>query len=112
MLHLPGRYPASAGPLPRKCLLAVHAVKSYSAGMQYTIRGIPEEVDRVLRAKARAEGKSLNAVALDVFCQGLGLAGPRVQRRDLSDVFGKSPPDLELDKALAECRQIDWEEWK
>jgi plasmid stability protein len=38
--------------------------------MQYTIRGIPERLDTVLRERARAEGKSLNAIALDALAGG------------------------------------------
>jgi hypothetical protein len=34
--------------------------------MQYTIRGIPPEVDACLRKRAREEGKSLNALVVEV----------------------------------------------
>ena len=80
--------------------------------MQYTIRDIPDEVDKVIRAKARAEGKSISQTVVDALRRGLCLDAPLQKKRDLGDVFGKSEPDPELDKALAECRQIDWEEWK
>ena len=56
--------------------------------MQYSIRGIAPEIDAALRNRARAEGKSLNAVALEVLAEGVGLDGEAVVRRDLSDVAG------------------------
>ena len=80
--------------------------------MQYTIRDIPDDVDKVIRAKARAEGKSISQTVVDALRLGLRLDAPLKKKRDLGDVFGKSEPDPEMDKALAECRQIDWEEWK
>lgn len=80
--------------------------------MQYTIRDIPDDVDKVLRAKAQAEGKSINRTVVSALRLGLCLDAPFQKKRDLGDVFGKGQPDAELDKALAECRQIDWEEWK
>ena len=33
--------------------------------MQYTIRAVPDEIDRALRQRARRESKSLNAVVID-----------------------------------------------
>lgn len=80
--------------------------------MQYTIRDIPEDVDKAIRDKAASEGKSMNQVAVDVLRRGLCLNAPFQKKRDLSDIFGKSEPDPEFDKAIAECRQIDWEDWK
>ncbi len=75
--------------------------------MQYTIRDIPEDVDKALRARARSEGKSLNQTVVNALRLGLRLDNLSPKKRDLSDVFGKSKPDPRLDKALAECRQID-----
>ena len=43
--------------------------------MQYTIRGIPPDIDNALRALARAAGKSLNEAAVAALAEGAGLAG-------------------------------------
>jgi len=80
--------------------------------MQYTLRNIPPDLDEALREKARAEGKSLNEAALDALRSALAIAAPMSPKRDLSDIWGKSKPDPELDAALAEGRKIDWEEWQ
>ena len=56
--------------------------------MQYTIRNIPRQVDRALRAKAKVEGKSLNEAVVEALRQGLGLSGELGKQRDLSDLAG------------------------
>lgn len=61
--------------------------------MQYTIRNIPKQVDRALRAKAKAEGKSVNQAVVDALRQALGLADEPKKRRDLSDLAGTMSPE-------------------
>lgn len=68
---------------------------------------MPDDVNKALRAKARTDGKSISQTVVNALRLGLGLGTSFQKKRDLSDVFGKSKPDAELDKALAECRQID-----
>ena len=80
--------------------------------MQYTLRGIPEKLDTVLRERARAEGKSLNEMALDALSEGLGVGRERAVRRDLSDVAGTWRKDAEVDSALAAHDRIDSALWK
>ena len=41
--------------------------------MQYTIRRIPQTVDSALRKRARNEGKSLNAVAVEALARDAGV---------------------------------------
>ena len=79
------------------------------ASKQYTIRGIPREVDRVLRQKAAREKRSLNQVIVaELTAATIGAK----RRTDLSDVTGGWIPDPEFDEILASQRQIDWEKWK
>jgi hypothetical protein len=80
--------------------------------MQYTIRGIPERLDTILRERARAEGKSLNEIAIDALSDGLGVGRERSARRDLSDVAGTWRKDAELEAALAAQDRIDSRLWK
>ena len=57
-------------------------------GVQYTIRGIPREVDRVLRRKARQRGISLNRLLVEeLAAAGGGLPGRRY--RSLEDLGGR-----------------------
>jgi len=80
--------------------------------MQYTIRGIPAEVDRAIRARAKASGKSLNEVAVEALTEAMDLAETPRKKRDLSDIAGTYVPDLEFEAALADRDQIDWELWR
>lgn len=53
---------------------------------QYTIRNIPERVDRVLKQRVREYGKSFNQVALEALMAG---AGESLRpKRDFSEVIG------------------------
>jgi len=80
--------------------------------MQYTIRGIPPVVDQAVRERARAEGKSLNEVAVEALADGLGLGDEDVVRRDLSDVAGTWKKDVGLEAALTAQDRVDEGLWK
>jgi hypothetical protein len=54
--------------------------------MQYTLREIPPPVDAELRRRAKAEGKSLNTVAIEALIRGAGLGETPLRQRDLSDI--------------------------
>ncbi|HEV8042317.1 MAG TPA: hypothetical protein VGP62_25805 [Bryobacteraceae bacterium] len=79
------------------------------AAKQYTIRGIPREVDRALRQKAARQKRSLNQVIVDELTEAT--IGAK-RKTDLSDVMGGWVPDPEFDEVLATQRQIDWDKWK
>jgi hypothetical protein len=80
--------------------------------MQYTIRGIPELVDAALRERARAAGKSLNEVTIEVLAEGAGVAAAPRQRRNLDDIVGTWKEDKAFDEAIADQRRIDEDLWK
>ena len=80
--------------------------------MQYTIRGIPPAVDEAAREKARAEGRSLNEVAVEALAEGLGLGASDVVRRDLGDVVGTWRKDAAAEAALADQDRVDEGLWK
>lgn len=79
--------------------------------MQYTLRNIPQAVDRALRALARREGKSLNDVVIGALTRALGLSDQPVRHRDLRDLAGTWQEDPEFDAALAESDRIDAALW-
>jgi hypothetical protein len=79
------------------------------APVQYTIRGIPREVDRVLRRQARQRGTSLNQLVVDELT--VATVG-QLKRADFSDLVGQWTPDPEFDGILASQRRIDPEKWK
>ena len=80
--------------------------------MQYTLRNVPAELDKALRARAQREGKSLNEITLEALCRDAGLSGDQPKRRDLSFISGTWIDDPETDKALADQRLIDESIWR
>jgi plasmid stability protein len=85
---------------------------AYTECMQYTIRGIPPEVDRALRQRARAEGKSLNEAAIDALAEATGGRHSNKKRRNLRDLVGTWKPDKELKAALADQDKVDPDLWR
>ena len=77
--------------------------------VQYTIRGVPREVDRELRQKASQRKLSLNQVILDELTQA---TVGRKRKADFSDLVGRWTPDAAFDEILAAQRKIDWNKWK
>jgi hypothetical protein len=84
-------------------------MKKQARDLQYTIRGIPPEVDRVLRRKAAHRKQSLNQLIVDE----LTAATTDVRKREnFHDVAGQWTPDSAFDEILATQRQIDPDKWK
>lgn len=84
-------------------------MKTQAEPAQYTIRGVPPEVDHALRRKAAKLKQSLNQVIVDELTRAT-LGSPR--RSDFSDLVGRWTPDSAFDEILGSQRQIDWEKWK
>lgn len=80
--------------------------------MQFTVRGITEEIDRAARQSAERDGVSLNQALLQALRSGLGVAEDTPKKRDLSGIFDGEPLEPEVIQALEEQRQIDPEMWK
>lgn len=80
--------------------------------MQYTLRDIPPSLDSELRRRAKDEGKSLNAVAIEALLRGAGLGETALRLRDVSDIAGTWQEDPEFDRVIAEQDQIDEHLWR
>ena len=80
--------------------------------MQYTIRGIPADVDRALRMRARRSGKSLNEATVDALTEGSGVAGRPRRRRELGDIAGTWKADKAVEAALADQDRVDEDLWR
>ena len=78
--------------------------------MQYTIRNIPPELDRALKARAKKLGKSVNQVALDALARSVGQAIKRRNLREMPGAWSKGEA-AEFDRFLEQDRQIDDELW-
>jgi len=79
---------------------------------QYTIRGVPDDVDRTLRLRAKDEDKSLNELVLDVLARAAGVGNGQKVYTDLDHLIGTWVHDPEFDAAIAEQDQIDEELWR
>lgn len=79
---------------------------------QYTVRQVPAAVDRLLRAKARQEHKSLNQLALEALSREAGQGPGAVVHTDLDDVIGTWVEDPAFDEAVAAQHKIDRGLWK
>lgn len=77
--------------------------------VQYTVRGVPPEVDIALRQKAAKRQVSLNQLIVDELSEA---AMGAKNRADFSDLVGKWTPDPAFDEILAAGRQVDRDKWK
>ena len=80
--------------------------------MQYTVRGIPESLDKAIRQRARAEGKSLNEVTVEALVDSLGLGKESIALRDLSDIVGTWKKEASVEAALTAQDTVDESLWK
>ena len=81
--------------------------------MQYTLRKIPDELDRALRESAKEQHKSLNQVAVEALQRAVGVSGGEpLKRRDLTDIAGTWVADPQVDAALEDQRRVDPESWE
>ncbi len=80
--------------------------------MQYTIRAVPDAIDRAIRQRARREARSLNAVVIDALAHGLTLDAAPVRHTDLDPLIGTWQDDPDFDRAVAEFERVDDESWK
>jgi len=81
----------------------IEAHCAYNAGMdgiQYTIRGVPEELDQKLRDEARASGRSINRIVIETLKQAKLPSSPPYD--DLDWFIGSGEPDV------AEAEALGW----
>jgi hypothetical protein len=86
-------------------------VKS-KVSIQYTIRQVPEQIDRSLRQKSKQARQSLNEAAIDALSKGLGLAEDAPRYHDLDALVGSWQEDAAFDAAIAAQDQVDPRLWK
>jgi len=79
--------------------------------MQYTLRKIPTDVDRALRAQARRLGKSVNQVAIEALARSLDLPKRYRHLREMPGAWSKKEAAA-FDEFLAGERVVDEELWK
>ena len=83
-----------------------------NASIQYTIRQVPEHIDRSLRQKSKQAHQSLNEAAITALSKGLGLADAPPRYHDLDALAGTWQEDAAFDAAIAAQDQVDARLWK
>ena len=84
-------------------------MRAQAESVQYTVRGVPPEVDVALRRQAARRKVSLNQMIIEELSEAaLGVR----KRADFSDLVGKWTPDPAFDEIIAAGRQIDRKKWK
>jgi len=79
--------------------------------IQYTIRNLTPQLDRILRQRARELHKSLNEVVLDAVSSGVGLSEQALVYHDMDALAGSWREDPEFEAALQMQDQIDIKLW-
>ena len=81
--------------------------------LQYTVRNIPEHVDRALRRKASEERKSLNQVLRDALIREAGVVEPSTRLyTDLDSLAGTWADDPGFDETIRAQDQVDESLWR
>ena len=78
------------------------------SSVQYTIRGVPREVDRELRRRARDKKISLNQLLVDELRSAAGTAR---KHRSLDGIAGTWVEDPDFNRALEDQRRIELVLW-
>jgi hypothetical protein len=93
----------------------VHAIDDYNACMkstQYTIRGVSEKLDSMVRERAQKYETSLNSFLLDALARGLGADGEQAVCHDMDDLAGTWIEDEEFERAVAAFEMVDEDLWR
>ena len=80
--------------------------------MQYTIRSVPDAIDRAIRQRAKREDKSLNAVVVEALARGLELDARPAEYTDLDHLIGTWQEDPGFDDAIADFERVDEDAWQ
>ncbi len=81
--------------------------------IQYTIRGIPQPVDQVIRKRAAQSGKSFNQTVVELLTLQTFGEKQITKMKTVDDLFGKGGEylDEDFDKAIAGFDEIDMDWW-
>ncbi len=80
--------------------------------IQYTIRNIPPRVDKVLRSRAKKQGKSFNATLVESLQKAAGVDKASDRFHDLDWFFGSGGIGSKEEMAFKQQRVVDEELWR
>ena len=81
---------------------------------KYLVRGIPKNLDAVIRKKAQQQKKSLNSLLLELISRGVGLEVEPKMHHDLDFLIGTmtSEEAKEMETQTNRQRKIHPKDWK
>ena len=80
--------------------------------IQYTIRSVPLQLDKVLKKRAKQSGKSFNQTVIETLSQQT-FGSPKVPKTNVfEELFGANTLDKGFDEAIEQMSQIDEELWR
>ena len=81
---------------------------------QFSLRRVPPEVERRLRAVAQENSESVNAAINRILAESLGVVPEGSRKRDLSDLAGTWSEDeaVEFERATEQFDRIDEKMWE
>ena len=104
--------------MPALFVYNVGMKKDANEKKQYTVRGIPEHIDRLIRSQAKEHSMSLNSFlvkmltdALSLFAETPDSIGKKIEFTDLDNLIGTWIEDPKFDEAICMQSQIDKEIW-
>lgn len=81
--------------------------------IQYTIRSVPPQLDRVLKKRAKQSGKSFNQTVIETLSQQtFGKPSVPKDEDNLDWLFGKGKLDKGFYEAMEDFSKIDKELWR
>lgn len=92
--------------------LVLQASAAYTAcamSTQYTIRSVPDTLDRAVRQRAHSQRKSINAVVVEALARGMEIG---VEHTDLDHLIGTWQEDPGFDRAVADFGRVDEDDWR
>jgi plasmid stability protein len=91
----------------------MHAHSAYNACMiQYTIRKIPDYLDKAARERAGKTGESLNTVLVEALKRGLSVHEKAPEYGDMDDLIGSWVHDPEIEQTLESFDRVDGDLWE
>jgi plasmid stability protein len=79
---------------------------------QYTIRKIPDYLDKAVRERAKKTNASINSILVEALKKGLSVHEEAPVYNDMDDLAGTWVQDPETDAVLEEFDKIDQDMWK
>ena len=95
--------------------MTFNAYIAYTVGMskiQYTLRGVPPQLDRVLKKRAKQSGKSFNKMVIETLnLQAFG-SSKVPEANVFNELFGANTLDKDFDDAIKDQSRIDEKLWQ